>query len=97
MRDFYPAIRGGLNCTGESTRKCNNTTPCPNIPEYMEIEYDNPTDCKSNPNGEADPLCITEYEDNGPIDCGWKEWGDCSSTCGEGIEVLNFLTFSAFL
>ena len=45
---------------------------------------------------EEDPICIKDCEDNGPIDCEWKEWGECSGTCGEGIEVLNFLTFPAF-
>ena len=52
----------------------------------MEIEYDNPTDCKSNPNDEADPLCIKD-EDNSPLNCEWKEWGECSASCGEGIQV----------
>ena len=54
------------------------------------------TETLSNPNDEADPIDITEYEDNGPIDCEWKEWGECSVTCSEGIEVLTFLTFPAF-
>ena len=54
------------------------------------------TETLSNPNDEADPIDIKEYEDNDPIDCEWKEWGECSGTCGEGIEVLNFLTFPAF-
>ena len=54
------------------------------------------TETLSNPNDEADPIDITEYEDNGPIDCEWKEWGECSVSCGEGIEVLTFLTFPAF-
>ena len=49
---------------------------------------------KASKNDEADPLPdITEYEDNDPIDCEWKEWGECSGTCGEGIEVLNFPAF----
>ena len=53
------------------------------------------TETLSNPNDEADPLPdITEYEDNDPIDCEWKEWGECSGTCGEGVEVIYFSKFS---
>ena len=42
---------------------------------------------------EADPLPDpTEYEDNGPIDCEWKDWEECTGTCGEGIQVFNNLS-----
>ena len=35
---------------------------------------------------EADPIIIAEYPED-PEDCEWKEWGECSSTCGEGTQV----------
>ena len=51
------------------------------------------TGASSNPNNEPDPLDITEYEYDDPIDCEWKEWGECSGTCGEGIQVFNSRVF----
>ena len=78
MRDFYPAIRGGLNCTGESTRKCNNTTPCPNVPEYTEeYEYDEPINCKWGQWGSCSKTCgpgnqnrvIEQQAQHGGRDC----------------------------
>ena len=35
---------------------------------------------------EPDPLPPV-YPDDLPIPCEWKEWGECSGTCGEGIQV----------
>ena len=37
---------------------------------------------------EPDPINIPEYPEDLPIACEWKEWGECSGTCGEGIQVI---------
>ena len=41
---------------------------------------------------EEDPL-NTDYIDGGndPIHCEWKDWEECTGTCGEGIQVFNNL------
>ena len=35
-------------------------------------------------------LLYYDYADY-PIDCEWKDWEECTGTCGEGIQVFNNL------
>ena len=49
------------------------------------------TGALSNPNNEADPLPSSIDGGNYPIDCEWKDWEECTGTCGEGIQVFNNL------